>query len=257
MKFIALMALLLISSNVIAQDASDSGIASASQVCDAWLEYITSDEEQQAYESHCLVAPTNAPTPSDVEKSNEETLGTLFWVHNFATIRNEPSTAGGDTTVIRTAGRNEQLFVLGEESGEVPAGWRDNATWYIVQLDDGNTGYVYSALIAPFPAASTSSVSTGDPNDDECGPQRVGFCLRDLQRQYCLGTVFHNWFTHYWGDDHSVWLCRTDSVAIQLEFATGIVSERTRPSCGKRHLGQLPCEWYFPFNAPTFEVKDE
>ena len=80
----------------------------------------------------------------------QEPVATTFWVHRSANIRSEPTTAGGESTIIVTARRGEQLSVLGKVIGEIPAGWRDNGIWYVVQLSNNKVGYVYSALVAHF-----------------------------------------------------------------------------------------------------------
>ena len=78
----------------------------------------------------------------------QEPVITTFWVQRGANIRSEPTTAGGESTIIATAARGEQLSVVDEVVGEIPTGWQDNDIWYIVQLSDDEIGYVYSALIA-------------------------------------------------------------------------------------------------------------
>ncbi len=78
----------------------------------------------------------------------QEPVTTTFWVHRAANIRTEPTTAGGNSTIIATTPRGEQLSVVGEVDGEIPTGWQNNDVWYIVQLNDDEVGYVYSALVA-------------------------------------------------------------------------------------------------------------
>ncbi len=80
----------------------------------------------------------------------QEPVATTFWVHRSANIRSEPTTAGGDSTIIATAAGGEQLSVVNEVAGEIPAGWQDNDVWYVVQLSDNEVGYVYSALVTRF-----------------------------------------------------------------------------------------------------------
>ena len=80
----------------------------------------------------------------------QEPAPTVFWVHRVANIRSEPTTAGGDSTIVATAMRGEQLNVVDEVTGEIPSGWHDNDIWYVVQLSDDEVGYVYSALVAGF-----------------------------------------------------------------------------------------------------------
>lgn len=91
----------------------------------------------------------------------QESTATTFWVYRSANIRSEPTTAGGRTTVIRTARQGEALSVVGAVRGEIPAGWEDNDGWYVVELDDGETGYVYSALVTVL-RPRASSGSTGE-----------------------------------------------------------------------------------------------
>ena len=94
-------------------------------------------------------------------RAQEPVVTTFFWVHRSANIRSEPTTAGDNSTIIATARRGEQLSVVDEVTGEIPAGWQDNDIWYIVQLSNDEVGYVYSALIArnlPAPQGDEGSV---------------------------------------------------------------------------------------------------
>ncbi len=59
--------------------------------------------------------------------------------------------------MLQTARQGEQISVIGVVKGEIPAGWEDNDNWYVVKLNDGTTGFVYSALVSSSPPISVAS----------------------------------------------------------------------------------------------------
>ena len=86
-----------------------------------------------------------------------------FCVNEKANIRSEPSTAGGDSTIIRTAVRGEQLIVVDGLIGEIPAGWQNNIFWY--ELRDGY--YVYSGIVRPCPPPLSPNTAVHEPRINE------------------------------------------------------------------------------------------
>lgn len=132
-----------------------------------------------------------------------------FCVNEKANIRSEPSTAGGESTIIRTAVRGEPLIVVDGVIGEIPAGWQNNIFWY--ELRDGS--YVYSGVVRPCPPPLSARNVSREPNVYETGEdeerirdilnllrdknselyaftQMEGITIDSGPRSYCAGRAF-------------------------------------------------------------------
>ncbi|MCY4106338.1 MAG: SH3 domain-containing protein [Chloroflexi bacterium] len=94
------------------------------------------------------------------ESARPSTFALSFCAKGVANIRSEPSTAGGEGTVIRKAEREEPLTVIDGVVGEMPAGWYDNVFWY--ELEDGS--YVYSGVVRPCPPPLAARDVSLEPN---------------------------------------------------------------------------------------------
>ncbi|MCY4009320.1 MAG: hypothetical protein OXF22_06165 [Anaerolineaceae bacterium] len=94
------------------------------------------------------------------ENARPSEFALSFCAKGMANIRSEPSTAGGEGTVIRKAEREEPLTVIDGVVGEMPAGWYDNVFWY--ELEDGS--YVYSGVVRPCPPPLAARDVSLEPN---------------------------------------------------------------------------------------------
>ncbi|MCY3936587.1 MAG: SH3 domain-containing protein [Chloroflexi bacterium] len=112
-----------------------------------------------------LLLHISAPSAVAQESARPSEFALSFCVYERANIRSEPSTAGGESTIIRTAGAGEPLIVVDGVIGELPAGWQNNIFWY--ELRDGS--YVYSGIVIPCPPPLSARNVSREPNVYETG----------------------------------------------------------------------------------------
>ena len=121
-----------------------------------------------------LLLHLSAPIAAAQESARPSEFALTFCVYEKANIRSEPSTAGGESTIIRTAERGEPLIVVDGMIGELPPGWRNNIFWY--ELRDGS--YVYSDIVIPCPPPLSARNVTREPNVYETGEDEAR--IRDV-----------------------------------------------------------------------------
>ena len=156
-----------------------------------------------------LLLHISVPFAVAQDSTRPSTFLLTYCAHERANIRREPSTAGGESTILRTAGTGEPLIVVDGVMGEIPAGWQNNAFWY--ELRDGS--YVYSGVVLPCPPPLSARNASHEPKvyeteEDEARiralltmisdtnselyafTQIEGITIDSVPRSFCAGRAF-------------------------------------------------------------------